>query len=792
MSMIELRGKLEQNAQRQWIWRGVWSFGTDSKASLPFEYTWQTAVDPSTVPLFAPDDFEVNESLEEIKQSSSDVVVESMETSGLSSHDTQQGIRSDGATIETEEKDKDELTVNEQAALKERELIHEDSSDDTRAEALNEADANISKPLVDSSTSKPQSNECPSFAAKETADKDIDDQEVLKLDSTESNKGNLSVPAGTSTQTDSKSVPGEQDGELSTRPTFADPLEPDDPPFTDAVSKYEGKCPPSGAWKGFFETLSASRKPGAPNVPNHESCFLFLNATPGPSARTQFLDEGQDQNDPIGMLPPGHIHVRGKGENQYGIFELLGSLDTHSGMLQIQRMYVSVRTRTRRRSKSEQSNSDGRPYHTRKRQPFSWKRRFDDETAKTMRRKRQRSDSGASNKLHVTIPDVLIQSAAEAPAPTHSVESVDLADPSPVPISVMRPDATCPDQKVAIPRKRSTKINTTRVNSVAAAASTSYAGPFSGIKLPSCGEPQKAQWRAAHFLYYHRDASNATTSNNNNSNAQPKYVVYEGEMYNKLREGRGVCLYNNGMIYEGTWKLDKEHGVGTLMSSDRKRIIYQGEWERGRMHGRGIYHYDNGCHQVGPNDGKEELVARYDGEFKENTKHGLGTYYNVDGSEYSGRYIEGQQCGRGVFTWPDGSVYEGDWKDGKRHGTGFLKASDGFTYDGAWVNNTMEGRGTAVYPNGQKYVGLFTAGRRDGRGTMLFTNGAIYEGRFRDDAIDGQGTLRLSRPMIVPREDDAGDANQKEDFMIPVSFQSDMGHIHRKAGFTFLDHAHGH
>jgi hypothetical protein len=69
---------------------------------------------------------------------------------------------------------------------------------------------------------------------------------------------------------------------------------------------------------------------------------------------------------------------------------------------------------------------------------------------------------------------------------------------------------------------------------------------------------------------------------------------------------------------------------------------------------------------------------------------------------------------------------------------------------------------------------------------MYFTNGAVYEGRFRDDAIDGQGTMKMSRSMVVPSEndDEKNLEKSKKDFMIPVSFQSDMGHIHRKAGFT--------
>lgn len=149
----------------------------------------------------------------------------------------------------------------------------------------------------------------------------------------------------------------------------------------------------------------------------------------------------------------------------------------------------------------------------------------------------------------------------------------------------------------------------------------------------------------------------------------------------------------------------------------------------------------------------------------------------------------------------------------------------------------MEGRGSAIYPNGQRYDGMFSNGRREGRGTIHFTNGAVYEGRFRDDAVDGQGTMKMNRSMVVPRsrkrgrrsegddlmeqdtpeeghenekpanneessevkddldepEDNEPDQAEeqdeaKQDFMIPISFQSDMTHIHAKAGFTAIGH----
>jgi hypothetical protein len=225
------------------------------------------------------------------------------------------------------------------------------------------------------------------------------------------------------------------------------------------------------------------------------------------------------------------------------------------------------------------------------------------------------------------------------------------------------------------------------------------------------------------------------------------------------------------------------------MTSDRRQIIYEGEWERGKIQGNGTYYYGS-SNPANPG-------SRYIGEFRESLRNGTGRYYLEGGAVYDGQWRDGMMNGRGVFTWPDNSVYDGEWKDGKRNGQGLLRSADGFVYDGQWVNNAMEGKGLAIYPSGQRYEGSWNNGRREGRGTMHFVEGAVYEGRFRDDAIDGQGTMKMLRAMEVPRGESAdSSANNDEDmplveknndFMIPLSFQSDLTSIHNKAGFT----AHG-
>ena len=43
---------------------------------------------------------------------------------------------------------------------------------------------------------------------------------------------------------------------------------------------------------------------------------------------------------------------------------------------------------------------------------------------------------------------------------------------------------------------------------------------------------------------------------------QYKDAVYKGELRDRIREGKGLIIYNNGRVYEGEWSDDKRHGRG--------------------------------------------------------------------------------------------------------------------------------------------------------------------------------------------------------------------------------------
>lgn len=235
--------------------------------------------------------------------------------------------------------------------------------------------------------------------------------------------------------------------------------------------------------------------------------------------------------------------------------------------------------------------------------------------------------------------------------------------------------------------------------------------------------------------------------------------IYEGDVYEGQRHGKGVCLFPDATLYEGMWQLGKEHGRGVLMKPDRS-IIFTGEFVEGLMHGHGAYSFANGDH--------------YTGDWREGLRHGKGEYSWRNGCKYVGEWRDNKRHGRGLFTWSEAQYYDGDWLNDMRHGKGLLILENGLRYDGYWHQNFFEGKGSCVFPNNQEYQGSFRLGLREGRGSIIFPEGAIYEGRFKDDFLDGQGTIKVLNPIPGADEDE---------LMIPIEIVSDFKRIHYKAGF---------
>ena len=58
------------------------------------------------------------------------------------------------------------------------------------------------------------------------------------------------------------------------------------------------------------------------------------------------------------------------------------------------------------------------------------------------------------------------------------------------------------------------------------------------------------------------------------------------------------------------------------------------------------------------------LLFRYDGEWKQGKKDGLGTLKYSSGAKYEGEFKEDQANGKGKFYFLNGDYYNGQWKNG--------------------------------------------------------------------------------------------------------------------------------
>ena len=72
--------------------------------------------------------------------------------------------------------------------------------------------------------------------------------------------------------------------------------------------------------------------------------------------------------------------------------------------------------------------------------------------------------------------------------------------------------------------------------------------------------------------------------------------------------------------------------------------------------------------------------------------------------------------------------YEGNFKNNKRHGRGIYTSYSGFIYDGEWDQNFMTGKATINYDNGDFYEGKVQDGKRHGYGKYTTNCGSIYDG----------------------------------------------------------------
>ena len=196
----------------------------------------------------------------------------------------------------------------------------------------------------------------------------------------------------------------------------------------------------------------------------------------------------------------------------------------------------------------------------------------------------------------------------------------------------------------------------------------------------------------------------------------------------------------DGAIYQGDWKNNNKHGKGKEIHPNGDK--YEGIWENDKLkNGKVKKTYDNG--------------DKYEGDFKDDKKHGKGKYTWADGTIYEGDFKDDKKHGKGTYT-RSGVVYEGDFKDDKKHGKGKMTYANGDVYEGDYVEGEEHGKGKITYHEGDVYEGDWKDGNYNGNGKMTYADGIIYQGGWKDGGKDGKGKLiyKGKKPIDVVYETD--------------------------------------
>ena len=175
------------------------------------------------------------------------------------------------------------------------------------------------------------------------------------------------------------------------------------------------------------------------------------------------------------------------------------------------------------------------------------------------------------------------------------------------------------------------------------------------------------------------------------------------------RAGKAQVAYPNGCTFEGTFDSEKV------------------------KQGHGVYVW------MGPGAEEEEVVekARYEGNYKNGMRDGVGMMVFPNKDVYEGEWAENKMHGEGTYTYnsknkageqPD--IYSGAFVDGKKSGAGRYEfGADQSMFVGTWVDGNMttgkwELKGAGVY------TGDFKLSRPVGEGTFDFTSGLSQSGSY--------------------------------------------------------------
>jgi hypothetical protein len=120
--------------------------------------------------------------------------------------------------------------------------------------------------------------------------------------------------------------------------------------------------------------------------------------------------------------------------------------------------------------------------------------------------------------------------------------------------------------------------------------------------------------------------------------------------------------------------LSNAYGKLAFHTPEGKAVNYFGEISNGRAWGYGM--------------GILDTRGIYEGHWKNNARHGSGSYTWANGDRYEGSFVEGKREGHGIYYFASGEKYVGEWRNDVREGKGVFYDKDGSVLlEGNWQND---------------------------------------------------------------------------------------------------------
>ena len=109
----------------------------------------------------------------------------------------------------------------------------------------------------------------------------------------------------------------------------------------------------------------------------------------------------------------------------------------------------------------------------------------------------------------------------------------------------------------------------------------------------------------------------------------------------------------------------------------------------------------------------DDFINKYEGEFKDNMKNGIGKCYYANGMRFEG-FWSNNIPEKGELFMKNGNHYEGEWRDDRFSGVGTIRYSNGDIYEGEWKENLPHRYGKMLYRSGKVYNGEWFMGKKHG------------------------------------------------------------------------------